>query len=198
MPPGVALLTEISSACPSSTKPGAPYLPASFVERWGRPQKAPGSPGGPNRGLPRHSVAAQRLDDLCRAAYPAQARKDVPHRVLMPVAAGHRILGQHHGVVVLVGGARRALYPELGGDAAQNHRPDAPPAQLQIQIRPVEGAPLALQYQHIAGLRLQIRVQLAPVRRRPEAMIRQEAIGPCSCGGAPSCCVAWLAARRLV
>ena len=56
----------------------------------------------------------------------------------------------------LIGIARRRFDADIGRNASENNRPNAPPAQMQIEIRAVEGAVAFLDYDVIACSLLQL------------------------------------------
>ncbi len=79
------------------------------------------------------------------------------------VEAAHGIFREDDLVVAFPRIACGRLDSEVRRDPAQHDRLDAAPAQLQIEIRSVERAPLALRDDDVAGARSDLRDEVRPV-----------------------------------
>src|SRR6266566_6976807 len=104
-------------------------------------------------------------DNLLRAADTTNSWKDMRADIVMFFFRErvHRIFGEHLVVAMLVGLAGRGINAKAGGNATQDNGVNPPTAQLEIEIRAKEGAPLMLRDQVIQGLQTQFRRKLGPV-----------------------------------
>ena len=72
-------------------------------------------------------------------------------RVHCPRLSGACVLDHDNGIAVFVRRARGRLDPDVGRDAANDDRAHATSAELQVQLRTVEGAPLTLGDADVGG-----------------------------------------------
>src|SRR5882757_8583416 len=72
------------------------------------------------------------------------------------VQVGHRVGDQRDVIAVFVRGPGGRLHPGTGGDPAQHDLRDAAPAQLDVEIGAVEGAPVSLGHNNVLGMPGQI------------------------------------------
>ena len=91
---------------------------------------------------------------LLGAPHTADSREDGPEGEGMLLGRPRRagVLDEDLLVPTLVGVARSALHPEIGRDATEDDRTDPPPPELQVEVGAVEGSPLALAHDVVAGL----------------------------------------------
>src|SRR5579863_1680916 len=96
----------------------------------------------------------QLLEHVFCFPNPAHARKDVLHRKIMRrgAEAGHSVFHKDQLVAAIEGGAGRGFDPEVGCDSTENNRLDPPPAELLVELRAVESAPLPFCDQQVADL----------------------------------------------
>src|SRR5580698_8824070 len=85
-------------------------------------------------------------------------------RMHLGAGAAAEVLGKHEFVAVLVRAAGGRLHADVGGDATEHDRANAPASQLQIEAGAIEGTPLVLGDDEVAR-RGWLR-ELVPARRQ--------------------------------
>ena len=85
---------------------------------------------------------------------------------------GHGVLGENLFVAQFIRIARRALHANVGSDTREHDRSETAPAQLQVEVGAVKGAPLPLGDQVVRCLNGQARSEFIYIgrqfaRRRP-------------------------------
>lgn len=121
--------------------------------------------------MPRSPVEGS--NDLLSGGQLGDPRED--HVEAVGVGAGHQVghgVGDHGELIAsLVGGAGSRLDPDAGRNPGEDNPGDPSAAQLQVELRSVEGIPSPLGDDQVVATDLQLGAQLRPVRppvgRRP-------------------------------
>ena len=110
-----------------------------------------------------------------RGSHQTDARENALNHEVVPLGseAGHCIFRENQLIGALEGVARGGFDSEVCGNAAEDDRANPAPPQVQVEIRAIECAPLALRDNKIAFARANLGQNFRPVRRKRPAHLKR-------------------------